>query len=105
VDKLEKISLIGLLLLALLLSGLLVYFRKELILPPESKNPFPSVHVAEIRIVIKEDDWQRLKTLSYLDERVSIHYQHREISASDKVKFTNELTKLAGPGDIEFFAG
>jgi hypothetical protein len=46
-----------------------------------------------------------LKTMSYLDNRVSIHYQHREISASDKVKFTNELTKLAEPGNIEFFAG
>ena len=46
-----------------------------------------------------------LKTMSYLDERVSIHYQHREIPASDKVKFTNELTKLAEPGNIEFFAG
>jgi hypothetical protein len=46
-----------------------------------------------------------LKTMSYLDDRVSIHYQHREISASDKVEFTNELTKLAEPGSIEFFAG
>jgi spore coat protein CotH len=62
VDKLEKISLIGLLLLALLLSGLLIYFRKELMLPPESKEPFRSDHVAKIRIVMKEDDWQRLKT-------------------------------------------
>jgi hypothetical protein len=46
-----------------------------------------------------------LKTMSYMDDRVSIHYQHREISASDKVKFTNELTKLASPGNIEFYAG
>jgi len=46
-----------------------------------------------------DSDWY------YLGDRVSIHYQHREISASDKVKFTNELTKLAEPGNIEFFAG
>jgi hypothetical protein len=46
-----------------------------------------------------------LKTMSVLDNRVSIHYQHREISASDKVKFTTELTKLVGAGNIEFFAG
>jgi hypothetical protein len=46
-----------------------------------------------------------LKTMSVLDGRISIHYQHREISASDKVKFTSELTRLAGPGNIEFFAG
>lgn len=46
-----------------------------------------------------------LKTMSVLDNRISIHYQHRETSASDKVKFTSELTKLAGLGNIEFFAG
>jgi hypothetical protein len=46
-----------------------------------------------------------LKTMSVLDNRISIHYQHREISASDKVKFTTELTKLVGTGNIEFFAG
>jgi hypothetical protein len=46
-----------------------------------------------------------LKTMSVLDSRISIHYQHREISASEKVKFTTELTRLAGPGNIEFFAG
>ncbi|TSA53961.1 MAG: DUF4956 domain-containing protein [Planctomycetaceae bacterium] len=46
-----------------------------------------------------------LKTMSVLDDRVSIHYQHREISASDKMKFTTELTKLAEPGNVEFFAG
>ena len=46
-----------------------------------------------------------LKTMSVMEDRISIHYQHREISASDKVKFTSELTKLAKPGNIEFFAG
>jgi hypothetical protein len=50
-------------------------------------------------------DSLELKTMSVLDDRVSIHYQHREISASDKVKLTTELTKLAEPGNIEFFAG
>ena len=46
-----------------------------------------------------------LKTMSVLDDRVSIHYQHREISASDKVKLTTGLTKLVEPGNIEFFTG
>jgi hypothetical protein len=46
-----------------------------------------------------------LKTMSVLDDRVSIHYQHREMSPSDKVKFTTELNKLIEPGNIEFFAG
>jgi spore coat protein CotH len=31
-------------------------------LPPESKEPFRSDHVAKIRIVMKDDDWQKLKT-------------------------------------------
>ncbi|MBN2588321.1 MAG: DUF4956 domain-containing protein [Sedimentisphaerales bacterium] len=46
-----------------------------------------------------------MKTMSVMDDRISIHYQHREISASEKVKFTSELTRLAGQGNIEFFAG
>jgi len=46
-----------------------------------------------------------LKTMSVLDDRVSIHYQHREMSASDKVKFTTELNKLIEPGSVDFFAG
>jgi hypothetical protein len=46
-----------------------------------------------------------LKTVSVLDDRVSIHYQHRKMSASDKVSFITELNKLAKPGSIEFFAG
>jgi hypothetical protein len=62
VDKLEKISLLGLLLIASLLTGLLVYYRKELMQPPENKDPFSSDHVAKILIVMNEDDWQRLKT-------------------------------------------
>ena len=46
-----------------------------------------------------------LKTMSVLDDRVSFQYQHREMSPSDKVKFTTELNKLIGPGSIDFFAG
>jgi hypothetical protein len=46
-----------------------------------------------------------LKTTSILDDRVSIHYQHKKMSASDKVQFIAELNKLAEPGGIEFFAG
>jgi hypothetical protein len=46
-----------------------------------------------------------LKTMSVLDDRVSFHYQHREMSPSDKVKFTIELNKLIEPGNVEFFAG
>jgi hypothetical protein len=46
-----------------------------------------------------------LKTMSILDDRVSIYYQHKKMSASDKVQFIAELNKLAEPGGIEFFAG
>ena len=46
-----------------------------------------------------------LKTMSVLDDRVSIHYQHQTMSASDKVKFVAELNELAEPGKIEFVAG
>lgn len=46
-----------------------------------------------------------LKTVSVLDDRVSIHYQHKKMADSDKVGFIAELNKLAEPGKIEFFAG
>ncbi len=59
----EKISFIGLLLLALSLAGLLVYHHDELMQPiSRDKNPFRSDHVAKIRILINEDDWQKLVT-------------------------------------------
>jgi len=47
----------------------------------------------------------KLKTMSVLDDRVSIHYQHREMLPPDKVKFTTELSKLIEPGSVDFFAG
>lgn len=46
-----------------------------------------------------------LKTMSVLDDRVSIHYQHKKIPASNKVEFITELTKFGEPGKIDFFAG
>ncbi len=60
--SLEKISFIGLLLLALLLAGLLVYNHKELMQPASESGPFDPNRVAQIRIIMKEDDWQLLKT-------------------------------------------
>ena len=46
-----------------------------------------------------------LKTISVLDDRVSFHYQHREMSPSEKVKFTTDLNKLVESGKVDFFAG
>ena len=46
-----------------------------------------------------------LKTMSVLDDRVSFHYQHREMSPSEKVKFTTDLNKLVESGKVDFFAG
>jgi spore coat protein CotH len=62
-SNLEKISFIVLLLFALFLAGLLVHNHKELMQPvAESVSPFVSDRVAQIRIVMKEDDWRQLKT-------------------------------------------
>ena len=61
-DKLEKISFVGLFVLALLLAGILVYNRGELMKPAsEDVNPFDPNHVAKIRIVVKDEDWQQIK--------------------------------------------
>jgi len=46
-----------------------------------------------------------LRTMSVMDDRVSIHYQHQIMSPSEKVEFVSELNKLAEPGKIDFFAG
>jgi hypothetical protein len=46
-----------------------------------------------------------MKTMSTLDDRVSIHYQHKKMPASDKVRFIAELNRLSESGNIEFFAG
>lgn len=46
-----------------------------------------------------------LKSISVLDNRVSIHYQHKKLSSSERLEFTEELNKLGERGGIEFFAG
>jgi hypothetical protein len=46
-----------------------------------------------------------LKTVSSLDNRVSMHYQYQKTSASDRVRLTTELSNFAEPGNIEFFVG
>ena len=46
-----------------------------------------------------------MKTMSAMDDRVSIHYQHKRLAASNKVEFIAGLNNLAAPGSIEFFAG
>ena len=62
-DKPEKISFVGLLLLALSLAGLLVYYHKQLTQPiSESKDPFQPDHVAKINIVMSEKNWLGLKS-------------------------------------------
>jgi spore coat protein CotH len=61
-NNIEKISFIGLSLLALLLAGLLIYHHKDLMQPvADSISPFDPNRVATIRIIMKADDWQQLK--------------------------------------------
>jgi spore coat protein CotH len=60
--KPEKISLIGLLILALFLGGFLLYNRGELMQPASEGELFRSDHVYKIIIVAHKDDWQLLQT-------------------------------------------
>ena len=46
-----------------------------------------------------------VRTMSVMDDRVSIHYQHKRLPASGKAEFIAGLNNLAAPGSIEFFAG
>jgi hypothetical protein len=59
----EKIAFIGLLFLSLLLAGLIVYHREQLMQPASVKiNPFVSNHVATVRIIMDREVWQELKS-------------------------------------------
>jgi len=47
----------------------------------------------------------RLETMSVLDDRVNLHYQHRRQTRFDWTAFTNDLKQLAGPAKLEIFIG
>jgi spore coat protein CotH len=73
--KPEKISFIGLLLLALSLAGLLTYYHKQLIQPLcDNKGPFRSDHVAKIHIVMREEDWLGLKSNTRAEQYVRANF-------------------------------
>jgi hypothetical protein len=46
-----------------------------------------------------------MKTMSVLDDRISIHYQHKKMLDYDRIEFAAGLGKLGEPGNIEFFVG
>ena len=69
------------------------------------KTAFPDIERKLTQFLQDRLDNLTLKTMSVLDDRVSIHYQHQTMSASDKMKFVAELNMLAEPGKIEFVAG
>jgi spore coat protein CotH len=74
-DKAEKITFIGLLFLALLLAGLLTYYRKQLTQPVhENKDPFRSDHVAKILIIMREEDWLGLKSNTHAEQYVRANF-------------------------------
>lgn len=47
----------------------------------------------------------RLETMSILDDRVNLHYQHRRQTRSDWTAFTSDLRQLAGPAKLDVFIG
>ena len=47
----------------------------------------------------------RMETMSVLENRVSLHYQHRRQTGFDWATFTNDLNQLAGPAKVEIFIG
>ncbi|MFC2035429.1 DUF4956 domain-containing protein [Chloroflexota bacterium] len=46
-----------------------------------------------------------LETMSVLEDRVSLHYQHRRQGGFDWAAFTNDLNQLAEPAKVEIFIG
>jgi len=47
----------------------------------------------------------RLETMSVLDDRVNLQYQHRRQARFNWTAFTNDLKQLAGPAKLEIFIG
>jgi hypothetical protein len=74
-DKTEKISFVALLLLALSLAGLLVYYHKRLTQPvSKNKDVFRSDHVAKIHIIMRERDWLGLKSNTRAEQYVHANF-------------------------------
>jgi spore coat protein CotH len=74
-DKPEKISFVALLLLALSLAGLLIYYHKWLTQPvSENKDIFRSDHVAKIHIIMREKDWLGLKSNTRAEQYVRANF-------------------------------
>jgi hypothetical protein len=69
------------------------------------KNVFSDIEPKLTQFLKSRLNNPTLKTMSVLDDRVSIHYQHKKMLDSEKVEFVAELNNLAEPGKIEFFAG
>lgn len=68
------------------------------------KTDFPHIEQKLTKFLKDRLDKVTLKTISIMEDRVSIHYQHKKLSDSEKVQFIVELNKLAEPGKIDFFA-
>ena len=47
----------------------------------------------------------RLVTMSVLEERVSLHYQHRRRTDFDWAAFINDINQMAGTARVEVFIG
>jgi hypothetical protein len=69
------------------------------------KKVFPEIESKLAQFLESRLNNLTLKTMSVMDDRVSIHYQHQIMSPSEKVAFVSELNTLAVPGKIDFFAG
>lgn len=69
------------------------------------KNVFSDIEPKLTQFLTSRLNNPTLKTMSVLDDRVSMHYQHRKMLDSEKVEFVAELNQFAEPGKIEFFAG
>jgi len=70
-----------------------------------NKSVFSDIEPALTQLLQNRLSGLTMKTMSVHDNRVSIHYQHKKVTDIDKADLIVELNKLAGPADIEFFAG
>lgn len=69
------------------------------------KNLFPDVEPELTKFLTTRVSDLTMKTMSVLDDRVSIHYQHKRIPSAGRAEFISDLTKFGEPGKIDFFAG
>ena len=66
---------------------------------------FPDIEPRLTAFLKERLGYFKLESMSVLEDRVSLHYQHRRKTGFDWTAFTNDLNKVAGTAKLDIFVG